>query len=160
LAYAGSGDVASMNAALAEVGALPDLPPDLLAMADAARAHIALLAHDLATADALLDRGVPRLLEHESSAPLHSIGAWVLLRTVTGDDGAAREAVRGLSAMRRPANRAALLYSEAVAAGRDGSSEAAAAAFADADATLRHSDWWRRLLRLLVLECAVSDGWG
>jgi DNA-binding CsgD family transcriptional regulator len=161
LAYAGSGDLGSMNTALDEVSALPDLPPDLLAMADAARAHVALLAHDLATADALLDRGVPRLLEHESSAPLHAIGAWVLLRTVAGDGGAAaREAVRGLPAMRRPANRAALLYAEAVAAGRDAGPETAVAAFAGADATLRHSAWWRRLMRLLVLECALTDGWG
>jgi DNA-binding CsgD family transcriptional regulator len=161
LAHAGSGDTPAMEATLAEVAALPDLPPDLLAMADAARVHAALLAHDLATADALLDRGVPRLLAHGSSAPLHAIGAWVLLRTVAGDGGAAaREAVRGLPAMRRPANRAALLYAEAVVAGRDRRPDEAAAAFAAADASLLRSAWWRRVLRLLVLECAVADHWG
>jgi DNA-binding CsgD family transcriptional regulator len=160
-AYAGSGRLAAMQSALDDVTALPDLPPDMLAMVDAARAHAALLAHDLPTADALLDRGVPRLLEHAASAPLHAVGAWVLLRTVAGDGGTtAREAVRGLAAMQRPANRAALLYAEAVAAGREGRAEDAAALFATADTVLAPSTWWRRVLRLLALERAVADLWG
>jgi DNA-binding CsgD family transcriptional regulator len=161
LSQGAAGDAEAMRVSLDEVLRLPGLPPDVLAMVDAARAHAALLAHDLPTADALLDRGVPRLLEHAASAPMHAIGAWVLLRTVAGDGGAAaREAVRGLPAMRRPANRAALLYAEAVAAGRAARGDEATAALAAADATLTSSAWWRRVLRLLVLERAVADGWG
>jgi DNA-binding CsgD family transcriptional regulator len=164
LACAASGDVAAMEVALAAVENVPGRTPDLVVLADGARAHAALIAYDLPAADALLDRGVPRLVENAASAPLHVIGLWALLRTVAGNAGdggrAARDAVRGASAVRRAANRAALQYADAVAAGRAGNPDEAAAIFAQADAVLRPTSWWRRVLRLLALERAVVDGWG
>jgi DNA-binding CsgD family transcriptional regulator len=150
--------------ALAAVENVPGRTPDLVVLADGAHAHAALIAYDLPAADALLDRGVPRLVENAASAPLHVIGLWALLRTVAGSAGdggrAARDAVRGASAVRRAANRAALQYADAVAAGRAGNPDEAAAIFAQADAVLRPTSWWRRVLRVLALERAVVDGWG
>jgi DNA-binding CsgD family transcriptional regulator len=158
--HAAEDEPAALEERLAEVQRIPGQPPDLVAMTHAARAYAALFAHDLSTAVDLLDRGVPLLLAHAPSAPLPAIGAWVLVRTVAGDDGSAREQVRHLVSMRRPANQAALWYAEAVAAGRAGHADQAAGAFARADACLPASAWWRRVLRLVALECAVTDGWG
>jgi DNA-binding CsgD family transcriptional regulator len=164
VACASAGDRAAMEHALAAVAAVPGLTPDAAAMSEAARAHAALHAYDLPTADALLDGVVPSLVEHAASAPLHVIGLWALLRTVSGNPGdggrAARDRVRETPALERAANRAALGYADAVAAGRAGEAESAAAIFAEADAVLRPTSWWRRILRLPALERAVIDGWG
>jgi DNA-binding CsgD family transcriptional regulator len=161
MAHAGIGDVPAMTAALDAVTSLPDIPPDVTATAASVHAYVALLAHDLSGADAALDRAVPPLLAHGVAAPLHPIGWWVLLRTVAGDGGeGAREMVRGLAAGQRPANRAALRYADAVAAGRKGRSDEAVAAFIEAGDSIPHSAWWRRVLRLVTLESAVVDGWG
>jgi DNA-binding CsgD family transcriptional regulator len=161
LARAAIGDLPGMSAAVDEAVALPDHPPDVAALADAARAVAALMAHDLPAADTRLDAGIRPLLDHPVAAPLHLFGLWALLRTVAGDGGEeARAALRDLPAARRPANRAALVYADAVAAGRSGRQRQAATLFDQADATLRRSAWLRRVLRLLTLEAAVVDGWG
>jgi DNA-binding CsgD family transcriptional regulator len=161
---AASGDVPAMERALAAVAAVPGGTPDVLAMSGSARAHAALHAYDLPAADALLDRSVPGLVEHASSAPLHVIGLWALLRTVSGSAGdggrAARDRIRDTPAVQRAANLAALRYADAVAAGRAGRAVEAATLFADADRLLRPASWWRRMLRLPALERAVVDGWG
>ena len=47
--------------------------------------------------------------------------------------------------------------SRPAAAGRR---DEAAALFAEGDAALAGLPWWRRLLHTVVLECAVTDGWG
>ncbi len=162
LSHAATGDLASMEDTLAVVTAGPG--PDALAMAELARAHAALLAHDLPSADLLLDRSVPLLMQNAASAPLHVVGLWALLRTVAGSAGDggrdARDAVRRAPAVRRAANLAALRYADAVAAGRAGRPDEAAETFAEADALLSRTAWWRRVLRLLALERAVVDGWG
>jgi DNA-binding CsgD family transcriptional regulator len=159
-----TGDLVAMEEALTVVAAGPGLSPDAVAMCDAARAHAALHAYDLSAADVLLDRSVPAMLEHAASAPLHVFGLWALLRTVagnTGDGGRdARDRLRGTPAVQRAANRAALGYADAVAAGRAGDAERASAFFAAADDLLRPTSWWRRVLRLPALECAVADRWG
>ncbi len=59
-----------------------------------------------------------------------------------------------------PANRGAFAWADAIAAGRAGRRDEAAALFAEGDAALAGLPWWRRLLRTVVLECAVTDGWG
>jgi DNA-binding CsgD family transcriptional regulator len=164
LACGATGDVPGMERALAAVDAGPGAGPDTSAMADGARAHAALHAYDLPSADALLDRSIPRLLEHAGSAPLHVFGLWALLRTVTGSAGDggrdARERLRAAPAVERASNLAALRYADAVAAGRAGDGAEAATVFAEADGLLPASSWWRRMLRLPTLERAVADGWG
>jgi DNA-binding CsgD family transcriptional regulator len=100
-------------------------------------------------------------VEHRVAAPLHQFGLWALLRTVVDDRGAAaRDVLRGLPAALRPANRGALHYADAIAAGRGGRSDEAVALFALGEADLARVPWLHRLFRLLVLEAAVADSWG
>jgi DNA-binding CsgD family transcriptional regulator/mRNA-degrading endonuclease toxin of MazEF toxin-antitoxin module len=126
-----------------------------------ARTFAALAVRDLSGACATLDEAMTPLVQHRSAAPLHQFGLWALLRTVVDDRGdEARETLRGLPAAARLANRAALDYADAVAAGRAGQAEQAAALVAAAEDALTPLPWLRRTLRLLALESAVTDGWG
>jgi DNA-binding CsgD family transcriptional regulator len=126
-----------------------------------ARAFAALAVRDLSEACTTLDEGMTPLVQHRSAAPLHQFGLWALLRTVVDDRGAeARETLRGLPAAARLANRAALDYADAVAAGRAGEPEQAAALVAAGEDALTPLPWLRRTLRLLALESAVTEGWG
>jgi DNA-binding CsgD family transcriptional regulator len=149
-----------MDAALARLpasAAWPDAQP----LEAAVRALPLLLAHDLSGANAALDAGLAELVKHRVAAPLHQFGLWALLRTVVDDRGAAaRDVLRALPAALRPANRGALHYADAVAAGRRGPPDEAAALFALGESDLAPVPWLHRLLRLLVLEAAVADGWG
>lgn len=97
---------------------------------------------------------------HASAAPIAHWGLWALLRMVAGRDGQATEFLRTAPVKLATTNRAALAYSDAVVAGRAGQGSVAAELLATADELLAGQHWWRRLLRLLVLECAVADGWG
>jgi DNA-binding CsgD family transcriptional regulator len=160
LARAASGDPAGTEAALARLpvsAAWPDAEP----LAAAVRALPLLLAHDLPGANSTLDAGMAGLVQHRVAAPLHQFGLWALLRTVVDDRGAtARDILRGLPAAMRPANRAALYYADAVAAGCGGRPDDAVALFALGEADLARVPWLHRLFRLLVLEAAIADGWG
>jgi DNA-binding CsgD family transcriptional regulator len=160
LARAAAGDPTGMEAALARLpvsAAWPDAAP----LAAAVRALPLLLAHDLTGANATLDAGMSGLVEHRVAAPLHQFGLWALLRTVVDDRGAAaRDVLRGLPAALRPANRGALHYADAIAAGRGGRPDEAVARFDLGEADLARVAWLHRLFRLLVLEAAVADGWG
>jgi DNA-binding CsgD family transcriptional regulator len=160
LARAAAGDPAGMEAALAQ---LPPSAgsPGLAMLAPAVRALPLLLAHDLSGANTLLDAALTPLAAHRSAAPLHQFGLWALLRTAVDDRGeAAREVLRTLPAALRPANRGALHYADAIAAGRAGRPGDAVALLGAGDADLARLAWLHRLLRLLVLEAAVADGWG
>jgi len=160
LARAAAGDLSGMEAALAKLRAAVGLP-EAVVLGPAVRALPALLAHDLNRANALLDAGVAPLIKHLVAAPLHHFGLWGLLRTVVDDRGdVAREALRSIPASHRPANRGALRYADAVAAGRAGRGLDAVTLLAAGDLDLGRLPWLRRLLRLLVLEAAVVDGWG
>ena len=95
-----------------------DAGPEAHFLPGSARAFAALAAHDLREACTHLDDAITPLARHRSAAPLHQFGLWVLLRTVVDDRGAeARESLRELHAGARRANRAALAYADAVAAG-------------------------------------------
>jgi DNA-binding CsgD family transcriptional regulator len=86
---------------------------------------------------------------------------WVLLRAVEGDrDAEARATVRELRAGRRATNLGGLRYAEAVAAGRAGDRAGAARLLADGDRVLAPHPWWGRLLGLVAMQAAVTDGWG
>ena len=141
--------------------ATPNAGPEAPFLAASARAFAALAVHDLSEACATLDEAMTPLVRHRSAAPLHQFGLWALLRTVADDRGAeARATLRGLPAGVRRANLAALAYADAVAAGRAGESEAAAALVATAEDALTPLPWLRRTLRLVALESAVTEGWG
>jgi DNA-binding CsgD family transcriptional regulator len=160
LARAAAGDVEGMEAALARLpvsGAWPDADP----LAAAVRALPLLLAHDLPRANSTLDAGFAGLVGHRVAAPLHQFGLWALLRTAVDDRGAAaRDVLRDLPAALRPANRGALHFGDAIAAGRQGRFDDAEASFALGEADLSRVPWLHRLFRLLVVEAAVADGWG
>jgi DNA-binding CsgD family transcriptional regulator len=109
----------------------------------------------------LLDEGITALEGHASAHPSVYWGLWVLVRTVLSDrDTEARDRLRSAPAALRATNRAGLDYAEALAAGRAGSPERAAELVGSADRLLADQHWWRRLLRVFVLEAALADGWG
>jgi ATP/maltotriose-dependent transcriptional regulator MalT len=89
-------------------------------------------------------------------------GLWALLRTLVDDDGeAARREVAAL-AVDTPVSRELLVVAEAVARGRGGDTEGAAARFAEADAALgrRQGGFRQAWTRLLVAPAALADDWG
>ncbi|MDQ4021031.1 MAG: AAA family ATPase [Actinomycetota bacterium] len=157
---AAAGDLAGMDALLGAATTRAHASVEVTALAAAARALPHLLAHDLRRADALLDRGMSVLREHASAAPLAYWGLWALLRMVAGCDGQPAEFLRTAPVKVAISNRAALSYADAVAAGRSGRGDLAVDLLHTGDEILAGQHWWRRLLRLLVLEAAVADGWG
>jgi DNA-binding CsgD family transcriptional regulator len=161
LAAAQAARRAEVERHLSDWAALLTAGPEAPLKAASVRAHLALAGHDLPAATALLDDAIGPVLPHASAAPLHEFGLWALLRTVVGDrDEPARATLRALPAVLRRANRAALTFAEAVAAGRAGRPQEAGTLFAEAEAELAGQPWLRRVLRLLALESAVGDGWG
>lgn len=161
LGPAAAGRTGEMDRALSAWEFPAEAGPEAAFMPAAVRAVAALVARDLPGATRLLDEAIGPLVAHRSAAPLHEFGLWALLRTVTsGGDGDARETVRSLPAGLRRANRAALLYADAVVAGRAGRAVEAAESLAAAEHMLAALPWLRRLLRLPTLDSAVTDGWG
>ncbi|MHC1562664.1 ATP-binding protein [Actinomycetospora sp. C-140] len=156
-----TGDPAGAETLLAAARSRPDLPADVAVTGPLVTALTALLAHDLPRATALADRAVPAVLAHRSAAPIPLYGLWPLLRTAVGDrDAEARALVRGHHVMIAVPNRAALVFADAIAAGRAGRADEAVALAAEASAVLADWPWWHRLLRTVVLDAAVRDGWG
>ena len=138
-----------------------ELAPEARAQAYSLRAILAAVEHDLVAAARHLDAGLAPLFGHGSAAPLHLFGFWALARTITDDRGEeARSTLRGSAVVLRRANRGALHYAEAVAAGRRGDSAAATRSYAEGEAALEPTLWWQRFLRLFTLECALRNGWG
>jgi DNA-binding CsgD family transcriptional regulator/tetratricopeptide (TPR) repeat protein len=155
------GDTETMNGMLAAAATRRDASVEVATLAPMVRGIPHLLAHDLRRACALFDGGFTELLGHRAAAPIAYFGLWALLRTAVGDrDAELRETLRHHHCAAALANRAALDYGDAIAAGRAGDRAAAAARFAAADAALSGVPWWNRMLRLVVLETAVADGWG
>lgn len=160
-ARAGAGDRDGAGRWLRRTGARQDAPREVRAGLALVPAISAVVAGDLPRAAALADEGASVLAGFASAAPTHWWGLWLLLREVAGngqDD--ARAVFRNARADRRPVNRGALDFADAVAAGRLGDSAASAAALARGDAALEAHPWWHRLLRLPVWTAAVTEGWG
>ena len=57
-------------------------------------------------------------------------------------------------------HRGAFAWADAIACGRSGRPDEAAALLAEGGAAMAAQSWWRRLLHPVVLGCAVTDGWG
>jgi DNA-binding CsgD family transcriptional regulator len=139
----------------------PDVSPDAIAAMTTVGGISLLLSHDLAGAHTKIDEGISTLITRPSIAPFSLFGVWVLLRAVVGDRAdEARELLRGAPPAMRWINRAAVIYADAVIAGRGGRPDTAAEQLAEGDALLTGRPWWRRLLHILVLDAAVADGWG
>ena len=138
-----------------------DVSPEVAVLGPLVPALAALLAHDLPRSAELLDRAVPAALAHRSAAPLAFYGLWPLLRTAVGDrDAEARDRVRGHHMMMARPNAGMLAYADAIAAGREGRGAEATTLAAEAAAFLDDTPWWHRLVRTVVLDAAVRDGWG
>lgn len=121
----------------------------------------ALLEHDLRRAVAEMDPTVPLVRGDRGIVLLSPVGLWVLLRAAADDRAAeARSQLTAVSGGLSRTIRASLDYADAVLAGRSGRPADAVAHLRAADAALAGRPWWRRLLRLVVWECAVADGWG
>lgn len=157
---AAAGDLDGMDALLDAAMRRAHTSIEVTALAAAARALPCLLAHDLRRADMLLDSGMTVLRRHASAAPLVYWGLWALLRMIVGADAEATGFLRSAPVGVAIANRAAVAYADAVAAGRAGHGDLATERLATADELMAGQHWWRRLLGLLVLEAAVVDGWG
>jgi len=156
-----AGDTGGMSQALAAAAAYPDAPLESISLASAVRALPCLLDHDLARANILVDEGMSRLMRHGAAAPVTYWGLWVLLRTIESDrDEEARDFLRGSAVGRANVNRAGLAYADAVHAGRTGDPDRAWELVVAGDRLIADRPWWGRLLRLLVAERAVLDGWG
>jgi DNA-binding CsgD family transcriptional regulator/tetratricopeptide (TPR) repeat protein len=156
-----AGDERAMEFRLSRLDAGPDLPPDSRVQIAGVRGQAALVRHDLDAAADLLDGAMRPLAEHRSAAPLVLFGAWALVQTVVRADATE---VRGVlahqTAGQRRANVGALRYVDAVVAGRAGDRTGAEAALADGDELLAPTPWWRRFLRTIALEAAVTERWG
>ena len=154
---AGAGDSRGAEALLA---ATPLSTSGNLAQAAAVRGLGALVEHDLPTALAAFDERIGLILDDQATPILAPVGAWVLLHTMVAGDSAARARVTTHPGGLSRSIHAALRYSDAVDAGAAGDGAAATAALAEGDALLGARAWWRRQLRLPVLDRAVRDGWG
>lgn len=159
--HAVAGRIRDMEVCTTQAAELAPDSPDVIALASCIPALPALLNHDLSLARDRLDEGIAALERHPSAHPTVYWGLWVLVRTVLSDrDAQARDLLRAAPAVLRSTNRAALQYADAVAAARSGSPERALQLADEADRLLADQHWWRRLLRVLVFEAALTDGWG
>ena len=101
------------------------------------------------------------LSRNPAGAPVCIWGLWVVLRAVRDQDSvAALQTLAGSFAAHRSVNAGAALLAEAVVAGRAGRADDAVALLRHGESVLADAAWWSRLLRLLVLEAALADGWG
>ena len=159
-ALAMAGDDPGARRLLATVGDAVG-PDDKEGLVRAVHAVRPLLAHEYDEALAELDAATASLGRNPAGAPVCVWGLWVVLRAVQDADPAAAVAQLQVSqAVHRSLNEGALRMAEAVVAGRAGHGEAASALLAEGERLTAGADWWARLLRLLVLEAALADGWG
>ena len=155
-----AGDVEGMRTRLAAANGRANAPPEVAAIAMAVTGVSALIRHDLQLADERVDAGMRGLAEHASAAPMIYWGLWALLRVAVAADTAPRDFVVSAPPGFRAANRGAIAFADAVTAGRVGDRESAVRLFAAGNDLLAVEHWWRRVLRSIVLEAAVRDGWG
>jgi DNA-binding CsgD family transcriptional regulator len=155
---AAAGDVTGVAEILASTGQAESGANPVRGFATAVGA---LLEHDLRRALEEMDPTVPLVRGDRGIVLLAPVGLWVLLRTAADDRAAeARAQLTAVSGGLSRTIRASLDYADAVVAGRSGRPADAVAHLSAADAALAGRPWWRRLLRLVVWECAVADGWG
>jgi len=146
-----AGDHASADALLAATAA-PTRGNQVTAVV--ARGIGALVRYDLPRALAVLDERMGLVLEDRATPLLAPVGAWALLHTIlVGGDSARSRLLTHPAGLSRSIH-AALRYADAVTAADPEQ------ALAEGDALLGARAWWRRVLRLPVLEHAVRTGRG
>jgi DNA-binding CsgD family transcriptional regulator len=149
-----------MQRCIDEARALAPGAPDIEVKASTASALLGLVEEDRPTARRHLCAGLratARAGGDYSAVP--AVGLLALLRQLDGPDDGAPEVEVPQTSVHFLA-RAFLGYAGAVAAGRAGDVDGAAAVVAEADRTLGDHRWFRHLGRRLVAEAAVADGWG
>jgi DNA-binding CsgD family transcriptional regulator len=123
------------------------------------RIVVALVEHDLPRAADELEIGARELMERTAVVPpLPYVGATALVHAALDQESS--WANRTHAVVQVPGNRGAFAWADAVAHGRAGRRAEAALSFADGEEALAGLPWWRRLLHTVVLDCAVTDGWG
>ena len=151
---------ARMAATRAE-NALPGDPEVLAATRGHGRVAASLFADDIQQALRQSSAGI----WHAEQAPPQSPGlAWAfhaLLQAVAGVEG--RRALERARAVGAAVgwSQAWLAYAEAVLDGRAGNASHAAALADEGDERFRpYAPWWNHLVRRLIVEDAIKDGWG
>ena len=123
------------------------------------RIVVALLEHDLPRAADELDVGVREMLHGVGATPpMPYMGAAALVHAVIERGDSSMKRTHALNQV--PANRGAFTWADAVTHGRAGHRDEAAALLADGEEALGGLPWWRRLLHTVVLDAAITDGWG
>lgn len=148
-----------MQRCIAEARALAPGVADIEVKTSTAAALLALVEEDRPTARRHLCRGLraaARAGADYSFVP--AVGLLALARELDGADDEAPEVVTPDRSVHFLAS-AFLGYAGAVAAGRSGDVEAAAASVIEADRALGDHVWFRHLGRRLVAEAAVADHW-
>jgi DNA-binding CsgD family transcriptional regulator/tetratricopeptide (TPR) repeat protein len=161
--HAMRGDERAMDAACAEAVEEANGALDVLAgVPGRAHATLALRRADFAAARRHLDEAIT-ILETDPSIAFPFRGLWALMRTAEGaDDGAARRAAAIGAGAAGEFNRLMLGVAEAVALGRAGRADEAAASYAAADpeARLVGTRPWSAIVERIVAGAALRDGWG
>ncbi|MFR9804571.1 AAA family ATPase [Pseudonocardia sp. RS010] len=156
VALSGAGDPVPAEALIATVR---EPTPGNRALIALARGVGALVEHDLPRAAREFDSEIDVVLEDRATPLLAPVGAWLLLHVVLDGGVRPRERLTAHPAGLSRSIRAALAYADAVSAGRAGHAPEAAHARLRGDRLLGRRAWWQRLLRPMVLERAVHDGW-
>jgi DNA-binding CsgD family transcriptional regulator/tetratricopeptide (TPR) repeat protein len=164
-AYAELGREREMEATIQEALALAPDDPDVDAVVwGSVRATLALVRDDLPRALDCLNRAMALIRQAPTSDSYPFRGMWALLRTLAGEGGdAARTEMEASGAALQSRNRAYLQYAKAVALGRVGRKEEAAAAFAIAESFVEELEgwtWFHHHVHRLVAGAAIDDGWG
>ncbi|WP_100501510.1 ATP-binding protein [Geodermatophilus chilensis] len=134
--------------------------PDIEVKTSTAAALLGLVEEDRATARRDLCAGL-RAASHggRDYSAVPAIGLLALLRQLDGAEDETSEIEIPEESVHFLAS-AFLRYADAVAAGRSGDADLAAACMAEGDNTLGGHRWFRYLGWRLVAEAAVFDGWG
>jgi DNA-binding CsgD family transcriptional regulator len=162
-AHAIRGEEGPMEDRIAEAVALAPGDRDVTGCAwGHCRATFCLLAADLYAAHARMTTGAGLLLSSPATIAPPFLGLWPLLGALLGRDAAdAAVRVRAAHGTRHLVVAALLGYADAVAAGRQGRTADAEAAFAAADRQMGPLvAWYRQYARRLAAEAALADGWG
>jgi len=162
-AHAIRGERDAMEARIAEATALAPQDPDVTGCAwGHCRATFSLLAEDLEQAHAQMTTGAGLLLSSPATIAPPFLGLWPLLGALLDRDAAAGAArVRAAHGTRHLVVGSLLGYADAILAGREGKTEAAATTFEAADTQMGPLvAWYRHYARRLAAQAALADGWG
>jgi DNA-binding CsgD family transcriptional regulator len=159
-AHARLGRRTELQRCVGEAQALAGGAPDIEVKTSTAAALLELIAEDRAAARRHLCAGLrAAAMEGRDYSAVPAIGLLALVRQLDGPHDEAPEIEIPQDSVHFLAS-GFLRYADAVAAGRRGVADVAAAAMGEGDRLLEGHRWFRHLGRRLVAEAAVADGWG